>query len=112
MGNIRRFGKVIGIRESQIDDYMKLHSDEHPGVRYLISQACIANFSIYIQEFDDGKHYLFSYFEYTGDDYKSDMAKMAEQPDIKSWLAVTDSMQIPFSGDSSWKEMKQVFFNK
>ncbi len=112
MESIRRFGKVIGIKESQIIHYIKLHADKHPGVRFFISQACISNFSIYIQKFEDGKHYLFSYFEYTGDDYDSDMAKMAEQSEIKSWLSVTDPMQIPFPGDSSWKEMEQVFFNK
>ena len=112
MAEIRRFGKVIGIKESQIADYKKLHTDEHPGVRFFISQACISNFSIYIQNFGDGKHYLFSYFEYTGDDYDSDMVKIAEQPEIKSWLSVTDPKQIPFPEESSWKEMDSIYFNK
>ncbi len=112
MAEFRKFGKVIGIKENRIDEYRKLHSDTHPGVRAFISEACIENFSIYIQRFEEGKYYLFSYFEYTGDDYNSDMARMAEQPDIKSWLAVTDPMQIPFSGESTWKEMEQIYFNK
>ena len=108
----RRFGKVIGIKEDRIDEYKDLHADSHPGVRFFISQACIENFSIYIEKFEDGRFYLFSYFEYTGDDYESDMARMAEQPEIKSWLSVTDTMQMPFPGESMWKEMEQVFLNK
>lgn len=112
MAEIRRFGKVIGIKENRIDDYKKLHADTHMGVRFLISQANITNFSIFIQKFDDGKSYLFSYFEYTGNDYDSDMVKIAEQPEIKSWLSVTDPMQTPFPGESTWKEMDSIYFNK
>jgi len=44
MAEIRRFGKVIGIKESRIYDYKKLHADTHMGVRFLISQAYITNF--------------------------------------------------------------------
>ena len=108
----RRFGRVIGIKGESIDEYKNLHADSHPGVRLFISQACIENFSIYIQKFEDGKFYLFNYFEYAGNDYDSDMARMAEQPEIKSWLSTTGSMQMPFSGEFTWKEMEQIFFNK
>jgi L-rhamnose mutarotase len=111
MAAIRRIGKVIEIKKDKIDEYRNLHTNSNPGVRAFISEACIKNFSIYIQKFDDEKYYLFSYYEYTGDDYDFDMARMAERPEIISWLSVTDSMQIPFSGESTWKEMKQVYLN-
>lgn len=108
----RRFGRVIGIKEESLNEYKNLHADSHPGVRSFVSQACIENFSIYLEKFEDGRYYLFSYFEYTGDDYDSDMARMAEQPEIESWFSVTDPMQMPFPGESTWKEMERIYFNK
>jgi L-rhamnose mutarotase len=112
MADIRRFGKVIGIKEEEIEEYKRLHSDTNPGVRSFIAQAFISNFSIYIQKLDNGKYYLFSYFEYLGDNYESDMAQLGQLPEIKTWLTITDPMQIPFPGESTWKEMEQIYFNK
>jgi len=111
MGKIRRFGSVIGIKPDMIEEYEKLHDHTNPGVRKLLGEAHIRNFSIYIQQFENGEFYLFRYFEYTGDNYESDMAKMAEQSEIISWLSVTDPMQITFTGESTWTEMEQVYFN-
>ena len=41
----------------------------------MIQECNIRNYSIYYR---DG--YLFSYYEYVGDDYEADMAKMAARP--------------------------------
>ena len=46
----------------------------------MIRQCHIRNYSIYLRRFDDGQYYLFSYFEYCGDNYAADMAKMAADP--------------------------------
>ena len=112
MNKIRRFGSVIGIKPDMFEDYKKLHDNTNPGVRKFLNKAYIRNFSIYFQQFENGEFYLFRYFEYTGDNFESDMVKMAEQPEIISWLSVTDPMQIPFSGESTWTEMEQVYFNE
>ena len=37
------------------------------------------NSSIYLGELEKGKFYLFSYFEYIGDDFGADMEKMASE---------------------------------
>ena len=112
MAEIKRFGSDIGIKQDKIDDYKKLHDDENPGVRKFLSRANITNFSIYIQQINDGKFYLFRYFEYTGDDYDSDMVLLADCKEIKAWLSLTDPMQESFPGDSTWTEMQEIYFNK
>ena len=53
--------------------------------------ANIRNYSIY-------RHgeLLFAYFEYVGDDFAADMARMAADPIIQAMVALTDAMQEPY----------------
>lgn len=108
----KRIGMVIGIKPEKIAEYKKLHADSNPGVRDLLSAANMQNFSIFLHQFDDGKYYLFGYYEYTGDDYEGDMAALAKKERNIEWLKVCDPMQIPFKGQKSWSVMEQVYYNK
>ena len=74
---MKRHGTVIGLRPEKLDEYRRLHAAVWPGVLKMIKACHIRNYSIYLRHFDDERHYLFSYFEYTGRDFASDMAKMA-----------------------------------
>jgi len=104
---VKRLGMVIGIKPDQIEEYKRLHAG--PGVRDLLRAANIRNFSIYLKQFDDGRWYEFGYYEYVGDDYEADMAKLAAQPRNKAWLSVCDAMQIPLVGHTSWAVMEEVY---
>ena len=106
----KRVGMVIGIKPEVIEEYKRLHADDNPGVRDLLKEANFANFSIFIHQFDDGKYYLFGYYEYTGDNFDQDMADLAKKERNIEWLKVCDPMQIPFEGQSSWSEMEQVYY--
>ena len=107
----KTFGMVIGLREDREKEYRALHADDNPGVRDLLAQANMRNFSIFLQRLPDGKLHLFGYYEYHGDDYESDMARLAEEPRNKEWLATTDPMQIPLPGQQGWKMMECVYHN-
>ena len=111
VGLRKRFGMVIGIKPDRIAEYRALHADSYAGVRDLLSRAHMRNFSIFIAGMPDGKPYLFGYYEYDGENYDADMAKLAAEPRNKEWLAVTDSMQIPLPGQSSWKVIDEVYHN-
>ena len=108
----RRVGQVIEIKPEKIQEYKALHADSNPGVRDLLSKANIENFSIFIKQFDDGKYYLFAYYEYTGDDYHADMKKLAEKERNIRWLETCDPMQVPFEGEESWSVMDQIYYNR
>lgn len=108
---VKRVGMVIGINPDRIEEYKSLHADDNPGVRNLLSKYHMHNFSIFLHEID-GKWYEFGYYEYTGDDFEGDMTKLAAEPRNIEWLNVCDPMQIPLSGETSWVEMEQVFYNK
>ncbi|MEI8293368.1 MAG: L-rhamnose mutarotase [bacterium] len=106
-----RFGKVVGIKPEMIAEYKRLHADSNPGVRDLLTKYHMHNFSIYLKQIE-GKWYEFMYFEYTGKDYKGDMAKLAKEPRNIEWLKVCDPMQIPLKGHKSWADMERVYFQK
>ena len=109
---MRRYGMAIGIQEERESEYRAIHSDDHPGVRDLLAQANMHNFSIFIGRLPDGKKYLFGYYEYTGDDFEADMERLSEDPRNIEWLAATDPMQIPFPGEDSWSILEPVYYNK
>ena len=100
---------VVGIKPDAIEEYKRLHADDEPGVRDLLSRYHIRNFSIFLQEID-GKWYEFGYYEYTGDDFEGDMARLAREPRNVEWLKVCDPMQLPLPGSDGWTEMERVYF--
>jgi L-rhamnose mutarotase len=108
---VQRIGMVIGIKPDQISAYETLHAASNAGVRDLLTKYHMHNFSIFIHQLDDGKYYLFGYYEYTGTDYKADMAKLSAEPRNQKWLSVTDPLQIPLSGEKSWTMMQEVYHN-
>ena len=108
---VKRVGMVIGIRPDRISAYESLHAASNPGVRDLLNKYHMHNFSIYIQQLEDGKYYLFGYYEYTGSDYDGDMAKLAREPRNQKWLSTTDPTQIPLKGQKSWAIMQEVYHN-
>ena len=110
--SVQRVGMVIGIRPEKIQDYKALHADANAGVRDLLRKYNMRNFSIFIRQMDDGKHYLFGYYEYVGTDYGADMDKLATEDRNRKWLSSTDPMQIPQKGERGWAAMQEVYHNE
>ena len=109
--DIDRIGWVIGIKQEKIDEYKQLHANVWPAVLEMIKKCNIHNYSIYLGQLEPDKHYLFSYFEYTGDDFEADMKKMAADPLTQKWWRVTKPLQQPIEAcpEGRWMEMEEVF---
>jgi L-rhamnose mutarotase len=109
---VTRYGSVIGLRAEKLEEYKKLHADVWPGVLQQIKECNIRNYSIYLGELEKGQYYLFAYFEYTGDDFEADKAKMAADETTKNWWKHTDPQQIPIPTRKEsewWANMEEVF---
>ena len=109
--HVKRVGMVIGIKPDKVSAYEALHAASNTGVRDLLTKYHMHNFSIFIHQLDDGKYYLFGYYEYTGTDYDADMTKLSAEPRNQKWLSITDPMQIPLNGEKSWAKMQEVYRN-
>ena len=109
---VKRVGMVIGVKPDRIAAYKAVHAASNPGVRDLLSKYHMRNFSIYLQQLEDGAYYLFAYYDYDGSDYNGDMAKLSAEKRNIEWLSVTDAMQIPLRGQKSWTQMEEVYHNE
>ncbi len=108
---MQRYGMVIGVREEKIKEYRKLHAAVWPDILKMIKACKIRNYSIYLRKVA-GRHYLFSYFEYTGKDFAADMAKMAADPTTQKWWSVCMPCQAPLRDRRQgewWAAMDEVF---
>ena len=104
---MKRFGSLIKVKLEKLAEYKALHEDVWPGVLEMIRKCNIRNYSIFLR---DGM--LFSYFEYHGDDYEADMAKMAADPTTQKWWKLTDPCQEPLPTCKEgewWATMEEVF---
>ena len=104
---MKRYGSIIKIKFKKLEEYKKIHADIWPEVTRMITECNITNYSIYHK---DG--FLFSYFEYTGEDFKSDMAKMAADPMTQKWWDICMPMQEPLETLKEgewWVEMEEIF---
>lgn len=109
---MKRYGSVIALNPNKIDEYKKLHAAVWPDVLKMIKDCNIRNYSIYLRQLDDGQHYLFSYFEYTGTDYTADMARMAADATTQKWWACCIPCQQPLENRAEgewWANMEEVF---
>jgi L-rhamnose mutarotase len=101
---------VIGLKPEKKDYYVKLHANTWPSVLKRIKESNIRNYSIYMAELE-GKLYLFSYFEYVGDDFEGDMERIADEV-TTTWWTYTDPLQVRLPGTpegQQWKPTEEVF---
>ena len=108
---MKRMGMVVGIKPEKIDEYKRLHAKTWPAVLAAISKANIHNYTIFLRE---PENLLFGYWEYHGDDFEADAARIAADPQTQEWWTFTDPCQIPMASRKSgeqWSMMEQVFHN-
>jgi len=104
---MQRYGSVIKLIPEKLEEYKALHANPWPGVLKMIHDCNIRNYSIY---YKDG--YLFSYFEYIGEDFAADMQKMAADPTTQEWWKLTDPCQEPLltrKEGERWASMEEFF---
>ncbi len=104
---MQRHGSIIRVRPEKYEDYKAYHAAVWPEVLEVLTRCHIHNYSIYHH---DG--WLFSYFEYTGDDYAADGERIAAAPITQKWWAINKPCQDPLSSRADgewWVEMEEIF---
>ena len=98
---------ITKLKKEFVEEYISLHNNIWDEVVSLGHQAGLRNFTIY-------RHglYLFSTFEYVGDDYSKDMAWKNSHEIIKKWQASTGKcMDYVVDGIKSIN-LEEIFFNE
>lgn len=102
---VRRFGEMIKVKD--LEAYAKWHANPMPGVNEMIKECHLKNYSIYSRG-----EYLFAYYEYDGDDFEADMAKMAADPSTQAWWDVVKPLMQPLEDREEgefWSGMKEIY---
>lgn len=104
---MRRYASTLRLRVEVETAYREYHLSVWPDVLRTITECNIRNYSIFLRE-----GILFSYFEYIGENFTSDMAKMAADTKTQEWWAIMNPMQAPFENRAEgewWASMQEVF---
>lgn len=104
---MQRFGSVIQLKPEGREEYIRRHADPLPGVNEMIKSCHLRNYSIYLRGLT-----LFSYFEYDGDDYEADMARMAADPATQRWWSIVKPLMQPLDDRKEgefWSDMQEVY---
>jgi L-rhamnose mutarotase len=102
-----RFGQIIGVDPDSFEKYREYHAAVWPEVLEMIRLCHITNYSIFHKD-----SVLFAYFEYIGDDFEADMAKMAADPKTQEWWSIMMPMQRPVENRDEgewWATLEEVF---
>ena len=107
------FGQIGRLKPECIELYRRLHEQDvytprWAGVLEKIHDCNMRNYSIFIE--DD---VVFGYFEYVGQDYDADMAKMAADPTTQDWWSHTRPCFTKYKAESPeafYTDMQQFFF--
>ena len=107
---MRRMGQVIGLQPDGLDKYRELHTDielNWPEVLAASHAASIRNYTIF--RLGD---LLFASFEYHGDDYAADMAKLAANPKVQEYWGHVIPLQAPLAlrqPGEHWALMEEIY---
>jgi L-rhamnose mutarotase len=104
---MKRYGQIMRVKPENFEAYKAYHAAVWPDVLKMITACNIRNYSIFHR---DGL--LFAYFEYTGEDFDADMAKMASDQATQQWWAIMEPMQQPVENRREgewWAHMEEVF---
>jgi L-rhamnose mutarotase len=102
-----RHGSVIRIEPEDLPEYRRLHAAVWPGVLETLTACNIRNYTIYHRN-----GWLFSHFDYVGDDLEADWARMEADPITQEWHAVCMPLQRPLDDRAAgewWAGMEELF---
>ncbi|MCP5534853.1 MAG: L-rhamnose mutarotase [Akkermansiaceae bacterium] len=109
-----RYASITQVKEDKLEAYKALHAEPWPGVLRMIEASHIRNYSIFWKQLPDGTHVLFSYFEYTGDNWEEDVQKMAADEETRRWWDVCKPCLTAVEAlpeGEVWAPMQSVFYH-
>ena len=103
---MKRFITYAQIKEDMVDEYVRLHENAWPEIYSVIAESNFHNYSISIRGNE-----VYTYFEYTGNDYDADKAKMEGNPIMKKWHVYTKPCFIRDENGNAYKPLKEIFYS-
>ena len=100
-----RFCQRAYLKPEKVGEYRRLHSAVPEAVLKTISDCNLRNYSIHITG-----NMVVSYFEYVGDDFAADMAKMDSDPATLEWWTHTKPCFERHDEGVYYEDMDGIFY--
>ncbi len=104
---VQKMALMSGLKPEKELDYRSLHQTNWPGVVDGMVMCNYRNWTTFIVELES-ELYLFTYFEYIGENIAADNALMASDPVTNRWWAHTEPCLINLAGEGNWSSMKSL----
>ena len=101
----RRFCQHAFLKPEKVDEYVRLHAAVWPEVQKTIRECNLSNYSIHIMG-----NTVVSYFEYAGDDFAADMARMESDPVTLEWWKHTKPCFEGHGDGVYYEDMEEIFY--
>lgn len=102
---MKRFILYSDLKPEKTEEYAELHRNAWPEIKKIISESNIHNYSISMLGTK-----LFTYYEYTGNDYEADTKKMEEYPIMQKWWSFTRPCFLHHDEGKYYDELDEVFY--
>ena len=101
----KRFCQRAFLKPEKIEEYKALHANVWPDVLKTIKDCKLQNYSISIMG-----NMVVSYFEYTGEDFEADMAKMDADPVTLEWWKHTKPCFVGHDQGVYYEDLEEIFY--
>ena len=104
---MRRHCQCAYLKDNMIEEYRRLHAAVWPSVLKANGEANIHNYSIAIFG-----NMVIAYFEYDGEDYASDMRRLAQNRDMQEWWKHTRPCFLHHEEGVYYEDLEEIFYFK
>ena len=93
------------LKPEKVEEYIKLHAEPWPEILDIIKSCHIHNYSISIRGTE-----LYTYYEYDGEDYDTDMQHMEEYPIMQEWWSHTKPCFLHHDQGGYYDDLREIFY--
>ena len=104
---MKRFILYSNLKPEKVEEYKDLHRNAWPEIVKIISECNIKNYSISVRGDE-----VFTTYEYVGEDYDADMAKMEEYEIMHEWWSHTKPCFLHHDTGEYYEDLEEVFYLK
>lgn len=102
---MKRFIMYSDLKPEKVEEYKILHKNAWPELLEVISESNITNYSISVRGTQ-----VFTYYEYVGDDYDTDMKKLDESPVMQKWWTFSKPCFLYHDEAKYYEDLEEVFY--
>ena len=102
-----RFTLHSDLKPEKVDDYIELHSKPWPDLMELLEKCNIHHYSISVRGTE-----VFTYYEYTGEDYDGDMKVMNESAVMQKWWTFSKPCFLHHDTGHYYDDLEEVFYKE